>query len=141
MYSTNKDMKKVVISILILIMIISIANISFAIDLGDLNEYGETSTGSGMTMIVKKASIILTLVQYVGITSGVIILMIIGIKFITSSVEEKAEYKQRLIPWIIGAFLIMAGSSVPNAIYNMVNSTTKNTETSVQTVIYNLDIG
>ena len=36
------------------------------------------------------------------------------------SVEEKAEYKKTLMPYIIGAFLLFTGTLVPNVIYKMI---------------------
>ena len=33
------------------------------------------------------------------------------------SVEEKANYKQTLIPYVIGAFVLFMGSTIPNVIY------------------------
>ena len=33
------------------------------------------------------------------------------------SVEEKADYKQTLKPYIIGAFILFTGTTLPNLIY------------------------
>ena len=141
----KRNVIKIVISILILMVIISIANISFALDLGDLNSYAQTGTG-GTEKLVSFASTMLSLLQYIGIAGGAIIIMVIGIKFMMAGAEEKAEYKEKMVPWIIGAFLIMAGSATPNAIYKMVNSATgtetETTETTTSSiVIYDLERG
>ena len=44
-------------------------------------------------------------------------LLIIGIKYILGSVEEKAEYKQTMWPYVLGAVLIFAGAAVTDIIY------------------------
>ena len=46
-------------------------------------------------------------------------LSIIGIKYIMGSVEEKAEYKQTMWPYVVGAILIFAGSAFTQVIYEM----------------------
>ncbi|MEI3401230.1 MAG: hypothetical protein V8R51_02250 [Clostridia bacterium] len=41
--------------------------------------------------------------QTVGIVLSVVILIILGIKYMMGSAEEKAEYKKTMIPYLIGA--------------------------------------
>ena len=45
-------------------------------------------------------------IQFVGSIVSVIVLIIIGIKFIYGSAEEKAEYKESLKPYLIGAVML-----------------------------------
>ena len=69
----------------------------------------------------KIGSVILGAIQGIGIGFSVIALVIIGIKFMLGSAEEKAEYKSHLVPYIIGVVFLAAATTLPNAIYNMVN--------------------
>lgn len=55
-----------------------------------------------------------------GIIVSVIMLMVIGIKYMLGSAEEKAEYKKSLMPYVIGAVLLLTASVVAGAIYNAV---------------------
>ena len=48
----------------------------------------------------------------IGIVVSVIVLIIIGIKYMMGSVEEKAEYKKTMIPYIVGAFLVGSSSVI-----------------------------
>ena len=48
-----------------------------------------------------------------------IILLVIGIKYIIGSAEQKAEYKTTMIPYIVGAVLIFAGTSIVKVIYQL----------------------
>ena len=48
----------------------------------------------------------------IGIILSVIILAILGIKYILGSVEEKAEYKNDIIPYLIGAALLFGISTI-----------------------------
>lgn len=67
------------------------------------------------------ANIVVWLVRTVGESIAVVMLLIIGIKYILGSVEEKAEYKKSLWPYILGAVLIFAGSALTNVIYQAFN--------------------
>lgn len=83
--------------------------------LGDLNSYKGGKAES--PTLQNKANNILGLIQVVGVVVSVVMLMAIGIKYMLGSVEEKAEYKSSLVPYIIGAFVLFTGSTLPNIIY------------------------
>lgn len=59
-------------------------------------------------------------VQVVGIICSVGVLMILGIKYMTGSVEEKAEYKKTFGKYIVGAVLVFAIPSLAKLVYDMV---------------------
>ncbi len=58
------------------------------------------------------------ILQAVGIVLSVVVLIIIGIKYMLGSAEEKAEYKKTLMPYVIGAALIFAASMFAQAAYD-----------------------
>lgn len=115
-----------ILIILIAIIILStviIPNYSYAEDrlgLGDLDEYEGTNSGS--TKLVDKANTILAYIRNIGIVLSVVILIIIGIKYMLGSTEEKAKYKETLLPYIIGAFLLFTGSLIPQLIYDFMQN-------------------
>ena len=55
-------------------------------------------------------------IVYAAIVISVIVLMVKGIKFITSSPEGKADVKKELIPWAIGLVILFSMNIVLNAI-------------------------
>lgn len=63
--------------------------------------------------------------QTVGIVVAVVILLILGIKYMIGSAEEKAEYKKTMIPYIVGAILIFASTTIVNVVYNMADAFNK----------------
>ena len=65
---------------------------------------------------------IINIIQVVGIVVAIAVVLIIGIKYMTGSVEQKAEYKKVMIPYIIGAVLLVAGTSIVKVIFNTINS-------------------
>ena len=67
----------------------------------------------------EKAGKVLGAIHTIGAVVAVLVLIGIGIKYLLGSVEEKSEYKQTLIPYIIGAALIFSGTAIPNIIYQI----------------------
>ena len=63
--------------------------------------------------------IILGVINAVGTILSVVILMIIGIKYMLGSIEEKAEYKKTMMSYVIGAILLFAVPTVASVIYNI----------------------
>ena len=65
---------------------------------------------------------ILGAIRNISIVVSVITLMIIGLKYIIGSAEEKANYKETMIPYIIGCILAVSGTTLVSFIYNAFNS-------------------
>lgn len=67
-----------------------------------------------------KTSPVLGIIRAFGIIASIISLAIIGIKIMFGSVEEKANYKQTLIPWATGAIMVFAMTTIPSLVYNAI---------------------
>ena len=52
------------------------------------------------------ANKVLTAIMNIGMVAAVLMIAILGIKYMLGSVEEKAEYKKDIIPYLIGACLL-----------------------------------
>lgn len=61
---------------------------------------------------------IIQIVSVIGSIASVIVLIVLGLKYMMGSAEEKAEYKKTLLPYIIGAALVFAASSIAAAVFN-----------------------
>ncbi len=70
--------------------------------------------------IEEKANMIINVIKNIGIVISVLTLVIIGIKFMLGSVEEKAEYKKTMIPYLVGAFMLFAIPQLLQILYNIV---------------------
>ena len=66
--------------------------------------------------------VILGAVQGIGIGISVIVLAILGIKYMVGSVEEKADYKASMIPYLIGVFFLASATTIPNLIYQFMQT-------------------
>ena len=69
--------------------------------------------------MVAKANEIIGLVQMIGTITSVLALIIIGIKYMVGSVEEKAEYKKTMQPYLIGTVMVF---SITNIIFIIENT-------------------
>lgn len=65
--------------------------------------------------------VVLGAIRNISVVVAVITLMIIGFKYILGSVEEKANYKATMMPYIIGCILAVSGTTLVSFIYNSVN--------------------
>lgn len=65
---------------------------------------------------------VLGAIQTIGIVVSIIALMLIGIKTMYGSVEEKSAYKEALPGYILGLIMVVAITTIPNLIYSAINS-------------------
>lgn len=79
---------------------------------------GTGSTG-GHDEAIEIGNIIVSIVRTVGESIAVIMLIIVGIRYLLGSAEERADYKQSMWPYIIGAVLIFAGAALTDWIYGI----------------------
>ena len=115
-------MKNIIkIAILFIIILLCINTFAFASDFNPDDYDPENIEKPSDDDNQKVASItvnILTYVRYFGIVLSLIILSVIGLKFILNSAEEKAKYMESMLPYIIGCILLMASTIIPSMVYN-----------------------
>ena len=56
-----------------------------------------------------------------GIVLSVIVMAVLGIKYMMGSTEEKSEYKKSMVPYVIGALCIFGASTIASIVYNLTN--------------------
>ena len=112
-------MKKSLISIiLILVCLVSLVpNFAFAGDI-NTNDFNGIYDSSGTSKITKAGGSILGVVQVIGVSIGIICLIMLGVKYMMSSTNDKATIKERLIPYVIGAVIMFGGTGILTIIAN-----------------------
>ena len=108
-----KKVIKILILISLVLILFSIASYG-AFSVGDITGNGRTYTD-----IENKGQSIITILSTAGSILSVVVLVILGIKYMLGSVEEKAEYKRTLLPYVIGASFVFAASTIASVIYNI----------------------
>lgn len=91
-----------------------------SIDLGDNLDIYRGDTTQSSYVFKKRVRIIMGVIRTVGTVLSVIMLIVIGFKYMLGSIEEKAEYKKTFGIYLAGAFLIFTGTYLPQLIYDMV---------------------
>ena len=108
----------------------TIATIILILAIGTSIVYGDTTPldiqaatdGAGVEQVKDLGGKLMGVLQTVGVVVAVIILMVLGIKYMMGSAEEKAEYKKTMIPYLVGAILIFAASTIANVVYQFATS-------------------
>ena len=65
---------------------------------------------------------IVSVITTIGIIVAVIVLLVLGIKYMMGSAAEKAEYKKTMIPYLVGAVIIFGASAIAKAVIAMSES-------------------
>ena len=113
----KKKYKVILVLLLIIILALTITiGITMATDINDLNNapVDDTFHNTGNAAV--------RVLTTIGMVASVVVLVILGIKFMAGSVEEKAAYKKSLFPYVIGAVLIFSASTIASVIYNVAKS-------------------
>lgn len=109
-----KKLMKIIPMIILIVMVMSIFSTVFAVAVTDPS----TLKGEGTNNFDDIGKKIIGMIQAIGSILAVAVLVILGIKYMMGSAEEKAEYKKTMIPYLIGAILIFAASNIAGMIYN-----------------------
>lgn len=111
-----KKTNKIIVTLCIILTIVTLCTSVFAEPLTPDKLMGGDVEIGGLQDLGKK---IVATVQTIGVVVAVVILLVLGIKYMMGSAEEKADYKKSMIPYIVGAILIFASTTIVNIVYNM----------------------
>lgn len=115
-------MKKKIISIILILFCLTtmLPNFVFAttapIDPEEFTKIYDQS--SGVSKMQNAGGQIYRIVRYIGIAVGIICLIILGAKYMLSSINDKAQIKEQLIPYAIGAVIMFGASALLTIIAN-----------------------
>lgn len=80
---------------------------------------GSADSVSGATRLKNIGNTIIGFIQIIATILSVIILAIMGIKYMTGSIEEKAEYKKSMFPYVIGVIIVFSITTLLGIIANI----------------------
>ncbi len=112
----NTKLNKALITVLCFAIVATMSATVLATTIGGVDVSPTKPTDTTYQTVGQK---IIGIIQVVGIIISVICLMVLGIKYMMGSAEEKAEYKKTFIPYLVGAILLFAASALANSIYNL----------------------
>ena len=116
----KKGTKIIFSTIMIVMMVILTVAPVFAATTGAVDP--KTLTGSSNANTTTMQNIgnqIITVVSVAGSIVSVVVLIVLGIKYMMGSASEKAEYKKTMIPYLVGAILIFGASAITKVVVNL----------------------
>ena len=116
-----KKTNKIIVALCIILTILAIGVMSFATELKPTDLTG-SNIGDASNSIKNLGNNIIGVVRTVGVVISVVILLVLGIKYMMGSAEEKADYKKSMIPYVVGAILIFASTTIVGIVYDLANS-------------------
>ena len=118
MTANVKKIMKIMVALMIIFLIVSATVSVFAAASGDTTKYdpGQWKSASGGKISDSEAkswiASVMNIVAIAGSGIAVIALIVLGVKYMMGSVEEKAEYKKTMLPYVIGAVLVFGASAI-----------------------------
>lgn len=117
----NKKSIRIISTLLtIAIVLMALASTSFALN-NPADLKGNTANVN-LNTIENTGSKIVGILRTVGMVVAVIIVMVLGIKYMMGSSEEKASYKKTMMPYIVGAVLLFGASTIAGMVFDFADA-------------------
>lgn len=114
---------------IILVIINILASTANAFTISDIVNKGKDFIKSGTGEKVREdrvsslSSSILSILQFIAIVVAVAMIAILGIKYITGSVEMQADIKKTLVPYMMGALMAFGAFTIWKIVISVLEST------------------
>lgn len=121
--------KKIFISIITLFLILALSINIYAITLDDAkkqmedtNKLDKQGKSTGVMAVIND---VIGLLQLAGTGISVVTITLLGAKYMLSSVEQKAEIKNRAMPVVIGCVILFGAVNLVAIVANFTNAVLK----------------
>ena len=84
----------------------------------DPTTFKPATSGKGIEAVTNFGNNILGIISTAASVLAVIILIVLGIKYMMGSAEEKAEYKKTLLPYVIGAVFVFGAGLICSILFS-----------------------
>jgi len=118
-------MKKIV-SIILIALICMYTSIAYAADISDVTDRTSWNTGETGTKVTEVRGKAIGIMQAIGASVAIIMLITVGIKYLTSAPEDRAQIKSHLVVYVVGALLIFGASTLLGIVYKFIGSNINN---------------
>ncbi len=116
-----KKISKIISAVLIITTILSAFCMVFANETGPDIPSPSRPT-SGATEVNNIAGMVIYVIQIIAFAAAVIMLIFVGIKFLTASPEGKAEIKKTAVIYVVGAILLFAATGILQIVRMLANN-------------------
>lgn len=119
----KKTVKIISILLILLVVATTISSVVFAkVEVDKIVKGIDDASSTATSNIQSMGGKIVNIMQVLGVVIAVVVLVVIGIKYMMGSAEEKAEYKKVMIPYVVGAVLIFGATSIVKVVYEVSTS-------------------
>ena len=115
-----KTVTKIITILLIIATILGAVSMVFA---DSIEIPGGTNTGVSGTGLETTVKNIIGIVQFICYAAAVILLVILGVKWISAAPDAKADIKKSAVIYVVGAALVFAAGAILQVIRNVMNKT------------------
>lgn len=116
-----KKLTKILTVVLLVAMIVMTVSPVFATAGNILTQIDSAASSANVNTAPIAATVgkIIAYLRNAAVIIGVVIIIILGIKYMTGSVEEKAGYQKSFVPLIIGIVIVMAATSIAAFLFDI----------------------
>lgn len=107
----HKKITRIISMLIVILFIVSLTSRVFA-EIDPTTLVDDKPGLKGVDSLYEVGNIILGIFQYIGAGVAVIAALVLAIKYMYSSPNEKADIKSKLIPFIIGGVLVFGAVSL-----------------------------
>lgn len=100
---------------MVMAVVCMLSTFCFATQVGDIT-FPE-GTAADTTQIAGKAANIVKTIRNIAAIAAVVIIAILGVKYMLGSVEERAEYKKSFIPLIVGVVVVVLATQIASMLF------------------------
>lgn len=119
----NKTLKLISALVIAVLLVASLSQVVLATDYdGIITEVDEKADGADdvdTSKINETAGKVIRLIRNVAAVAAVILVSILGIKYMMGSTEERAEYKKSFIPLIVGVVVVVSATSIASLLFSI----------------------
>lgn len=122
----SKKITKTITALIIVATILGTLNMV----LGATIPTGDDATGYTGTGLDTTTNRIITIVQFICYAAAVILLVVLGVKWLVAAPDQKADMKKSAIVYVVGAFMVFAAGAILGVIKNVSTNTITNTSST-----------
>lgn len=115
----KKFVKILTVVLLVAIIVMSVTNVFAAAGIINEIENSANQTNVNMGSLSKTVGTIIAYLRNAAVIIGVVIIIILGIKYMTGSLEQKSEYQKSFVPLIVGIVVVMAATSIASFLFSL----------------------
>ena len=114
----NKTVK--IISVLLMTIMLVTATSQVVLGAGDvINGLGNSYKSNKIDGVTNIAVDVLTAIRNIAVIVAVIMISVLGVKYMIGSAEEKAGYKKAFVPMIVGAILVVSAAQIAKMLFSI----------------------